>query len=161
MIWIPGFPHLVDPGLKLTDSEFYYYSNSNGNLNSGQYIFEICPTSLESKHELMEYFIERGWKIRTIAQRNYLSGLVLDNVRKNCKKNYITPREIINNLNKQEDWTMWEIDENLDQGLGIKIVVNRKKFRKFKEDLVDLKELDYKIMWNISNNINKIKVLIA
>ena len=56
---------------------------------------------------------------------------------------------------------MWEIDENLDQGLGIKIVVNRKKFRKFKEDLVDLKELDYKIMWNISNNINKIKVLIA
>ena len=80
---------------------------------------------------------------------------------KNCKKNYITPREIINNLNEQEDWTMWEIDENLDQGLGIKIVVNRKKFRKFKEDLVDLKKLDYKIMWNISNNINKIKVLIA
>ena len=88
LIWIPGFPHLVDPGLKLTDSEFYYYSNSNGNLNSGQYIFEICPTSLESKHELMEYFIERGWKIRTIAQRNYLSGLVLDSVRKNCKKLY-------------------------------------------------------------------------
>lgn len=66
------------------DNEYYRYLQDN--LNKGQHLFELQVGSLEEEVELLKYFIERGWKIRTIAQRNYLSGLVLDSVRKNCKK---------------------------------------------------------------------------
>lgn len=145
------------------DNEYYRYLQDN--LNKGQHLFELQVGSLEEEVELLKYFKERGWKKVRYYCTDYIKNLHLDQNEVRFNRKYFKVSEVIEKIKTMGLKYIGtdDIDEGIHHGStspGIKILVNRKDYPKFKRDIENLKELKYKTFWNIGGGILSHKKLL-